>query len=109
MLHPSDAARLGVANGDLIAVQSRVGRVEVPAELTDALMPGVVSLPHGFGHGRSGTRLSVASEHPGVSYNDLADPMLLDELTGNAAVSGIPVGLERAHAGQPGQVALSAD
>ena len=109
MLHPSDAARLGVANGDLIAVQSRVGRVAVPAELTDALMPGVVSLPHGFGHGRSGTRLSVASEHPGVSYNDLADPMLLDELTGNAAVSGIPVGLERAHAGQPGQVALSAD
>ena len=109
MLHPSDAARLGVANGDLIAVQSRVGRVAVPAELTDALMPGVVSLPHGFGHGRSGTRLGVASEHPGVSYNDLADPMLLDELTGNAAVSGIPVGLERAHAGQPGQVALSAD
>ena len=109
MLHPSDAARLGVANGDLIAVQSRVGRVEVPAELTDALMPGVVSLPHGFGHGRSGTRLNVASEHPGVSYNDLADPLLLDELTGNAAVSGIPVGLERAHAGQLEQVALSAD
>ena len=107
MLNPSDAATLGVADGELVAVQSRVGRVEVLAELTDALMPGVVSLPHGFGHGRSGTRLGVASAHPGVSYNDLADPLLLDELTGNAAVSGIPVGLARA--GQPGQVALSAD
>ena len=109
MLHTSDAARLGVADGDLIAVQSRVGRVEVLAELTDAMMPGVVSLPHGFGHGRGGIRLGVASAHPGVSYNDLADPLLLDELTGNAAVSGIPVRLERARAEQPGQVALSAD
>ena len=109
MLHPSDAVRLGVLAGDMVAVQSRVGRVEVPAEPTDALMPGVVSLPHGFGHNRSGTRLGVASAHPGVSYNDLADPLLLDKLTGNAAVSGIPVELERAHAEQTGQVALSAD
>lgn len=106
MLNPLDAERLGVASGEPVSVQSRVGRVVAPAELTDTLMPGVVSLPHGFGHGRSGTRLSVASAHPGVSYNDLADPERLDELTGNAAVSGIPVALERA--GQV-PVALSAD
>ncbi|WP_407538264.1 molybdopterin-dependent oxidoreductase [Deinococcus radiomollis] len=109
MLHPDDAAKLSVVNGDLLAVQSRVGRVVAPAEVTDTLMPGVVSLPHGFGHGRSGTRLDVAAQHPGVSYNDLADPLLLDELTGNAAVNGIPVTLERAEQLQQTEVALSAD
>ena len=109
MLHPDDAARMGVHSGDSVSVQSRVGRVVVPAEVTEALMPGVVSLPHGFGHGRSGTRLGVASAHPGVSYNDLADPELLDELTGNAAVSGLPVQIERAEQVQQEEVALSAD
>ncbi|WP_424949961.1 molybdopterin-dependent oxidoreductase [Deinococcus sp.] len=109
MLHPSDAAALGVKDGDLLAMQSRVGRVTVPAEVTGTLMPGVVSLPHGFGHGRGGTRLGVAEAHPGVSYNDLADPLLLDELTGNAAVSGVPVTLERATERRQQEIALSAD
>ncbi|GGJ87497.1 molybdopterin-dependent oxidoreductase [Deinococcus aquiradiocola] len=104
MLHPDDAARIGVTTGEQLSVHSRVGRVTVPAEVTDAVMPGVVSLPHGFGHGRNGARLEVAAQHPGVSYNDLADPLLLDELTGNAAVSGVPVTVQRA-----GTVALSAD
>ncbi|WP_425146220.1 molybdopterin-dependent oxidoreductase [Deinococcus sp.] len=96
MLHPADAQKLGVASGEQVTLSSRVGSVTVPAEVTDALMPGVVSLPHGFGHGRAGTRLGVAEQHPGASYNDLADPLLLDELTGNAALSGIPVELTRA-------------
>jgi len=111
MLHPTDAARLGVSNGDLIGIQSRVGRVQAPAEVTEAVMPGVVSLPHGFGHGRSGTRLNVAAQRPGVSYNDLADPELLDELTGNAAVNGVPVTLERVRtAHEPAaEVAIGAD
>ncbi len=110
MLHPGDAEKLGVNSGDQVSIQSRVGRVAVPAEVTDTLMPGVVSLPHGFGHGRGGTRLGVAAQHPGVSYNDLADPELLDELTGNAAVSGVPVQIERVVVvGSEPAVALSAD
>ena len=109
MLSPADAARLGVASGDSVTVSSRVGRVTVPAEVTDTLMASVVSLPHGFGHGRGGVRLGVAAQHPGVSYNDLADPLLLDELTGNAAVSGVPVEVVRAAQPEGVREALSAD
>jgi hypothetical protein len=65
--------------------------------VTDSIMPGVVSLPHGWGHGRGGTRLSVATAHPGVSLNDVTDERFVDALTGNAAVSGIPVSLRPAH------------
>lgn len=91
MLSPSDASARGIATGDPVVVRSAVGAVTVPAEVTDALMPGVASLPHGFGHARPGTRLSVAAQHPGASFNDLADPGRLDELTGNAVLSGVPV------------------
>ena len=96
MLNPVDAAARGIANGDAVVVSSRVSAVTVPAEVTDALMPGVVSLPHGFGHGRAGVLQSVAARAPGASYNDLADPERLDELTGNAALSGVPVEVRRA-------------
>ena len=91
MLNPADASARGIATGDPVIVRSAVGAVTVPAEVTDALMPGVVSLPHGFGHARSGVRMSVAAVNPGASYNDLADPDRLDELTGNAALNGVPV------------------
>ncbi|MGD8825772.1 MAG: molybdopterin oxidoreductase family protein [Myxococcales bacterium] len=91
MIHPQDAQRLGVQGGDVVAVASRVGRVTLPAEVTDEMMPGVVSLPHGFGHGREGVRLTVATDHPGVSVNDLTDDQFLDALSGNAAFSGVPV------------------
>jgi anaerobic selenocysteine-containing dehydrogenase len=91
MLNPRDARARGIAHGDPVEVRSRVGAVTVPADVTAELMPGVVSLPHGFGHGRPGTSVSVASGKPGASYNDLADELLLDELTGNAALCGIPV------------------
>jgi len=90
MIHPEDAARLGVKNGDAVSISSRVGQVSAPAELTDDMMPGVVSLPHGFGHGRDGVRLRVASRHPGVSINDLTDEQAID-VSGNAAFSGVPV------------------
>ncbi|MDB5072935.1 MAG: dehydrogenase [Candidatus Eremiobacteraeota bacterium] len=91
MLNPADASARGIATGDPVIVRSAVGAVTVPAEVTDALMPGVISLPHGFGHARAGVRMSVAAANPGASYNDLADPDRLDELTGNAALSGVPV------------------
>ncbi|MEA2690493.1 MAG: hypothetical protein QOD51_3100 [Candidatus Eremiobacteraeota bacterium] len=91
MVNPADAQLRGIATGDSVIVRSPVGAVTVPAEITDALMPGVVSLPHGFGHARAGVRMTVAAAKPGASYNDLADPERLDELTGNAALSGVPV------------------
>jgi anaerobic selenocysteine-containing dehydrogenase len=90
-MHPSDAAGLGLADGDLARVAARVGAVEVPVEVTDAIMPGVVSLPHGFGHDQPGTRLNVAAQRPGVNSNLLADELQLDPLSGNAVLNGIPV------------------
>jgi anaerobic selenocysteine-containing dehydrogenase len=95
MLHPDDAARLGVAGEAKVAVISRVGRVEAPLELSDEVMPGVVSLPHGWGHHRPGIKLAVAEEHPGVSLNDLTDESVVDDLCGNAVLSGVPVRIER--------------
>jgi anaerobic selenocysteine-containing dehydrogenase len=91
LMHPSDAARLGLRGGALVRVRSRAGEVEAPLELTEAVMPGVVSLPHGWGHGREGVRLRVARAHPGVSLNDLTDEALVDDLSGTAALSGVSV------------------
>jgi anaerobic selenocysteine-containing dehydrogenase len=90
-VHPDDAADLGLADGDPAVVRSRVGEVIVPVEVTDAIRPGVVSLPHGWGHDRPGTRLGVAREHAGVNSNLLADPHLFDVPSGNAVLNGIPV------------------
>ena len=90
LVHSTDAARIGVATGDRAVLTSRVGEVSAPVEVTDDVMPGVVCLPHGWGHGREGTRMSVAAEHPGVSVNDLTDELRIDELTGNAAFA-VPV------------------
>ena len=98
MLSAVDAARLGIADGQGVEVRSRVGAVTVMAEVTDTLMPGVVSLPHGFGHGKAGVRLGVAQAHAGASLNDLTDPEFLDELTGNTAASGVPVTLRAVRA-----------
>ena len=91
LLHPTDAASRGIAEGATVRLSSRAGSVEVPAELSDEMMPGVVSLPHGFGHGRAGIGTTVAAAHPGASANDVTDDQLLDGLTGNAALNGVPV------------------
>ena len=88
-LHPDDAARLGLADGDSACVRSAAGEVEAPVEVTDAIRPGVVSLPHGWGHDEPS--LGVASAHAGVNTNVLADEHLLDPLSGNAVLNGIPV------------------
>jgi anaerobic selenocysteine-containing dehydrogenase len=93
-MHPDDATRLGVAGQAKVAVVSRVGRIEAPLELSDEVMPGVVSLPHGWGHDRPGAELSVARERPGVSINDLTDESEVDDLCGNAVLSGVPVRVE---------------
>ncbi len=90
-MHPDDARARDIEDGARVAIRSRVGAVEVGVELSDEMMRGVVSLPHGFGHGRPLTRLRVANQHAGVSVNDLTDEQLVDDLTGNAAFSGLPV------------------
>jgi anaerobic selenocysteine-containing dehydrogenase len=90
-IHPEDAAARGVVAGSLARVESRVGKIEVPVALTDDLVRGVVSLPHGWGHAREGAALSVARAHAGASLNDLTDEQAIDALSGNAAFSGVPV------------------
>ena len=91
MINPFDAEKLGVKNESMVKVKSRVGEVVIQAEVTDEIMQGVISLPHGFGHNRKGTKLSVAPEHEGVSINDITDELEIDKLSGNAAFSGTPV------------------
>ena len=90
-IHPDDAAGLGVVDGGAARVTSRVGEVVAPVEVTDAVMPGVVSLPHGWGHDLPGSRLDIARQHAGVNSNVLTDPTVLDPLSGTAVLNGIPV------------------
>ncbi len=90
-MHPDDAEARGLSNVDTATVSSRVGSVRVSVEVTDDVMQGVVSLPHGYGHAREGVRLSVAGVHAGISINDLTDDQAVDALTGTAAFSGTPV------------------
>ena len=91
MINPEDAASLGISDKTLVKVSSRVGSVEVVAEISDDMMQGVVSLPHGYGHSRKGINLEVAEKYAGVSVNDLTDEMVLDDLTGNVAFSNVMV------------------
>jgi anaerobic selenocysteine-containing dehydrogenase len=77
-------------------VHSRVGEVSLPIEISTDMMPGVVSIPHGWGHHRPGIRLGVAQSHAGVSANDLTDETFLDALCGNAALNGVPVTVSKA-------------
>jgi anaerobic selenocysteine-containing dehydrogenase len=103
-VHPSDADRLGLVDGSVARVSSRVGSVEAPVEVTDAIMPGVVSIPHGWGHSAPGARLSVAAAHPGVNSNLLADETLIEPLSGNAVLNGIPVEVAAVAAPAPAPV-----
>ncbi|MGA1363081.1 MAG: molybdopterin-dependent oxidoreductase [Ilumatobacteraceae bacterium] len=93
-VHPDDAAGLGVSTGSVVRITSRVGSVDVTAEVTDSVRRGVVSLPHGWGHNVPGTRMAVAAEKAGVNSNILTDDRTLDPLSGNAALNAIPVTLQ---------------
>lgn len=94
-MHPDDARDRGLENGSRVRVKSRAGELDAPLETSDEMMRGVVSLPHGFGHGRPDTRLSIAREHPGVSANDVTDDALVDTLCGAGALNGVPVRVEK--------------
>jgi anaerobic selenocysteine-containing dehydrogenase len=91
LIHPDDAQRFGLNDGDHAKVSSEAGALVVPIEVTDAIKRGVVSLPHGWGHDKAGTQMAVANEHPGVNTNVLSPGGFVDVLSGNAAVNGIPV------------------
>lgn len=91
-IHPDDAARLGVEDGKLVRVMSPSGSIDVVAEVTDEVMQGVVSIPHGWGHDADGVRAQVAARDAGANSNVLA-PGDIDPVSGNAVLSGIPVTL----------------
>ncbi len=91
LMHPRDAAYRRIADNDIVTVKSESGEVKVPVEITDAIKPGVVSMPHGWGHDKPGTRLSVANASPGANTNVLSPPTFIDEPSGNGVLNGIPV------------------
>ncbi|MDX2170267.1 MAG: molybdopterin oxidoreductase family protein [Deltaproteobacteria bacterium] len=94
LVHPDDAARLGLADGRLARVRSRAGQIDVPVEVSDAMRRGVVSIPHGWGHDLPGIQIGVAQAHAGVSCNRLVDEREIDPLSGNAVLNGVPVRVE---------------
>jgi anaerobic selenocysteine-containing dehydrogenase len=91
VMNPSDAASRQLKHGQNVQVQSRVGAICLPLEVSDEVMPGVVSIPHGWGHDRKGNRLSVAQQNSGASINDLTDELMIDEVCGTAAFNGTKV------------------
>jgi anaerobic selenocysteine-containing dehydrogenase len=90
-IHPEDAAARDIEADSLVRVSSRRSSIELPVTISSDIMPGVVCMPHLWGHDRAGTRQRVANGTPGVSMNDLTDVSVIDELTGNAVVNGVPV------------------
>jgi anaerobic selenocysteine-containing dehydrogenase len=90
-VNPGDAERLGLADGEPAEVRSRAGTVTIPVEVTDAIRPGVVSIPHGWGHDMPGVELAVARRYAGVNSNVLADEELIEPISGTAVLNGIPV------------------
>ncbi|WP_141204158.1 molybdopterin oxidoreductase family protein [Streptomyces griseorubiginosus] len=92
-IHPEDAEDLRLVDGQLVGIKGAGGAVTAPVEITDTVRRGVVSLPHGWGHDRPGTRLRHAAQDPGVNVNQLLDGTLLDPLSGNAVLNGVPVEL----------------
>ena len=93
LMHPEDVAKEGWKAGMTVTIKSRVGAISAELMPSIEVMPGVISLPHGYGHGLNGTRSEIANTHAGVSCNDITDEQFLDELSGNAAVNGVPVEL----------------
>jgi anaerobic selenocysteine-containing dehydrogenase len=103
MIHPEDAAARGIQAGSRVRVTSRRSSIELPAVISEDIVPGVVCMPHGWGHGRPGTRMRAANSTPGVSLNDITDVSVIDELTGNAVLNGVPVRVEACGVAEVGE------
>jgi len=95
-MNPADAARLGLDDGQQVIIRSTTGTLQAPLQVTGQIRDGAVSFPHGYGHDRDGTRLTVASAHPGACVNDVTDHLLLDNLSATSALNGVPVTVETA-------------
>ena len=91
LMHPDDLAAHQLQDQSQVRIQSRVGEVQTQVVASDEVMPGVVSLPHGWGHKRDGVSMEIAAEQGGVSCNDLTDDKLIDQASGNSALNGVPV------------------
>ena len=100
-VHPSDAERLRLVDGEPAVVRARTGEIELPVQVTEDVMPGVVSIPHGWGHDAPGARMGVAGAHAGVNSNVLADEQEVEPLSGTAILNGIPVTLAPVSAAVP--------
>lgn len=94
IINSQDAIKKGITDGQKIIIRSKVGEITIPAEISHDIKPGVISIPHGFGHGKAGTNLTVANEFPGVNVNDLSNDSMMDLISGNAVLNGIPVQLD---------------
>jgi len=94
LIHPADAADRGMEQGQTVRVRSETGSIEIACEISDEIMRGVVSIPHGWGHNRKGSQLTIAEQHPGQSINDLTNNRSVDALCGTAAFNGTPVTVE---------------
>jgi anaerobic selenocysteine-containing dehydrogenase len=96
LVHPDDAARAGLADGDTAVLASRVHRGPVPVRISDEMRPGVVSLPHGWGHAAAAETLRTAGARPGVSFNDWSDDGETEAIVGQSILNGVPVRLAAA-------------
>lgn len=94
-LHPEDAHARNIESGDTVEISSRVGTIELPAEITEDVCPGTVCVPHGWGHAREGTRMGVAEGRAGVSVNDVVDDEMVDEVSGTSVLNGLAVEVRR--------------
>ena len=93
LVHPLDAARLGLADGGMARIRRGSRWLDAQVQTSTDMMPGVVSLPHGWGHDVTGSRLSVAAQRPGVNVNELLEEARRDPLSGNAVLSGVAIEL----------------
>ena len=95
LIHPEDAESRQLRDGDMAMVKSRVGTIRIPVAVSDQMMPGVISIPHGWGHEGDGVALRIAQQHAGVNTNILTDEQFLDTVSGNAALNGVAVSLTK--------------
>ena len=94
MIHPNDAKKAKLKEGDTALIESRVGMLHIETQITEDMMQGVISIPHGWGHSMPDIQLQVASKYPGVNLNTLSDDQFIDKLTGTAAFNGVPVSVK---------------
>jgi len=101
IIHSKDASKLALKKGSIAKVTSNVGSIDIPVEISDDIMQGVVSIPHGWGHHRKGTQLSIAETKPGVSLNDITDDQHVDLLSGTSVLNSVPVTVKSIQAKKP--------